>query len=118
MRGVLMMCVSTVAFSVLSIVILQEQLHLRRWAAIGLGFAGMLIILRPGLVIVETGAWCQKRSNVRQVKKTINAAQGIIIRHKLFNRDLVNKPPCTTCLGPIITAPPLSKRVNQRQAIR
>ena len=42
--------------SVLSVVILREQFHLRRWVAIGLGFAGMLNILRPGFAIIETGA--------------------------------------------------------------
>lgn len=42
--------------SVLSVVILREQIRLRRWTAIGLGFIGMLIILRPGIAVVETGA--------------------------------------------------------------
>ena len=42
--------------SVLSVLILRERFHLRRWTAIGLGFLGMLIILRPGLTVVETGA--------------------------------------------------------------
>lgn len=42
--------------SVLSVVILREQIRLRRWTAIGLGFIGMLIILRPGFAVVETGA--------------------------------------------------------------
>lgn len=42
--------------SVLSVLILRERFHLRRWTAIGIGFVGMLIILRPGLVSVDAGA--------------------------------------------------------------
>lgn len=42
--------------SVLSVVVLGEVFQIRRWAAIGLGFAGVLIILRPGVAGVETGA--------------------------------------------------------------
>lgn len=42
--------------SVLSVLIFKEKIRLRRWTAIGLGFVGMLIILRPGLAVVETGS--------------------------------------------------------------
>lgn len=42
--------------AVLSVLILRERFHLRRWTAIALGFAGVLIILRPGLAEVEIGA--------------------------------------------------------------
>lgn len=40
----------------LSVLVLGERFRLRRWAAIGFGFLGMLVILRPGLVALEPGA--------------------------------------------------------------
>jgi drug/metabolite transporter (DMT)-like permease len=40
----------------LSVLVLGERFRLHRWLAILFGFAGMLIILRPGLAIVEPGA--------------------------------------------------------------
>ena len=42
--------------AVLSFFFLGERFHLYRWMAIIVGFLGMLIILRPGLVEVELGA--------------------------------------------------------------
>ena len=35
--------------------------------------------------------WCQKRSNVRKIKETINAAQRMIRWHKLFNRERIKQ---------------------------
>ena len=40
----------------LAICFLGEKVGLRRWTAIAIGFAGALIILRPGLEAVEVGA--------------------------------------------------------------
>ena len=42
--------------AVLGVMILGERFHLRRWSAIVLGFAGTLIILRPGFQSVDYGA--------------------------------------------------------------
>lgn len=42
--------------AVLSVLVLGERFRLYRWMAILLGFIGMLIILRPGLVAIDTGA--------------------------------------------------------------
>ncbi|MEX2518917.1 MAG: DMT family transporter [Paracoccaceae bacterium] len=42
--------------AILSVLILGERFKLRRWGAIAAGFLGMLIVLRPGLAAVETGA--------------------------------------------------------------
>ena len=42
--------------SAAAILILREASHGRRWSAAILGFAGALIILRPGMVEVSTGA--------------------------------------------------------------
>lgn len=41
--------------AVLSVLVLGERFRLRRWAAIAVGFLGMLIILRPGIAAVEPG---------------------------------------------------------------
>jgi len=41
--------------TVLAIFVLGERVRLRRWAAIILGFTGVLIILRPGVQPIELG---------------------------------------------------------------
>ena len=41
--------------AVLSIVVLGEKFRLYRWLAIAAGFLGMLIILRPGFIALDTG---------------------------------------------------------------
>lgn len=54
--------VNALAFSaplftaVLSVVLLGERFHVRRWAAIVVGFLGTLIVLRPGLAAIDTGS--------------------------------------------------------------
>ncbi len=40
----------------LSLIFLGERFKLRRWAAIGAGFLGVVIVLRPGLAEVELGS--------------------------------------------------------------
>ncbi|MFK7751332.1 MAG: DMT family transporter [Sedimentitalea sp.] len=40
----------------LSVLFLGERFRAPRWAAIGFGFVGMLIVLRPGLAVIEPGA--------------------------------------------------------------
>ena len=40
----------------LSVIALGERFRLHRWSAIGVGFLGMLIILRPGVGVLEPGA--------------------------------------------------------------
>jgi drug/metabolite transporter (DMT)-like permease len=42
--------------AVLAVIVLGERFRIYRWIAIFLGFAGMLIIIRPGIVAVDTGA--------------------------------------------------------------
>lgn len=54
--------VNAIAFSaplfaaVLSVAILGERFHVRRWTAIVFGFLGTLVILRPGVAAVDTGS--------------------------------------------------------------
>jgi drug/metabolite transporter (DMT)-like permease len=42
--------------AVLAVLVLGERFRLYRWIAIACGFLGMLIILRPGIVEIDTGA--------------------------------------------------------------
>ena len=42
--------------AILAVIVLGERFRIYRWSAIFLGFLGMLIILRPGLVVIDTGA--------------------------------------------------------------
>ena len=42
--------------AVLAVLILRERFRIYRWSAILVGFFGMLIILRPGLTTIDTGA--------------------------------------------------------------
>ena len=42
--------------AILSVLFLGERFRMYRWIALLLGFVGMLIILRPGLVAIDTGA--------------------------------------------------------------
>ena len=42
--------------AILAVLVLGERFRIYRWSAIFLGFVGMLIILRPGLVAIDTGS--------------------------------------------------------------
>lgn len=55
--------VNALAFSaplftaILSVVVLGERFRARRWSAIGFGFIGALVILRPGVATIDLGSW-------------------------------------------------------------
>ncbi len=40
---------------IMAALILREDVRIHRWAATGIGFAGMLIIVRPGYIPIELG---------------------------------------------------------------
>lgn len=42
--------------TILAALVLREKVRLRRWAAILIGFAGVMIILRPGVQTIDPGA--------------------------------------------------------------
>jgi drug/metabolite transporter (DMT)-like permease len=48
--------VAPVIAAALSVLFLGERFRAHRWVAIGFGFVGMLIILRPGLVAIDIGS--------------------------------------------------------------
>ena len=60
--------------AVLSVLLLREQVHVRRWTAILLGFLGTLVILRPGLQSIDLG------SLLTLVAAVLWAATMIVIR--------------------------------------
>ncbi|MFZ1469094.1 MAG: DMT family transporter [Paracoccaceae bacterium] len=47
--------INPLVVTVLSALVLRERVGPRRWAAVAVGFVGMLIIVRPGLVAVNAG---------------------------------------------------------------
>jgi drug/metabolite transporter (DMT)-like permease len=48
--------ISPVFVTVMAVVFLREVVGLQRWAAVLIGFAGMLVILRPGIEALELGS--------------------------------------------------------------
>ena len=40
-----------------AVLFLRETVHWRRWAAVGVGFFGMLVIARPGMTEMNPGIW-------------------------------------------------------------
>ena len=84
----------------LSIPLLGEQVGIRRWAAVVIGFAGVLIIVRPGGASFELAA-------LYPVLSSASWALGMVITRKMGLAD----PPLTTLLytvlvGATITAAP------------
>ncbi len=43
--------------AVLTVLLLGERFHMRRWAAIFFGFIGAMVILRPGVSTIDLGSW-------------------------------------------------------------
>lgn len=48
-----MLALTPLAVTALSVPILGERVGLRRWAAVAVGFVGVMVILRPGLGVVQ-----------------------------------------------------------------
>ena len=46
---------SPVFASILAVMFLGERIRLRRWMAIGMGFLGVLLVIRPGMIPLEAG---------------------------------------------------------------
>ena len=51
-----MLALTPLAVTALSVPLLGERVGPRRWAAVAVGFAGVMIILRPGLTVVQPAA--------------------------------------------------------------
>jgi len=59
--------------TVLAVAVLREKVGLRRWSAIAVGMVGALIILRPGLQDISTGAMLALASAVAIASSRISA---------------------------------------------
>ena len=46
---------SPVFASILAVLVLGERFRLRRWVAIAMGFVGVLVVIRPGVIPLEAG---------------------------------------------------------------
>ena len=61
--------------TILSVVFFKDKIHFHRWAAVILGFIGVLIVLRPGVVALDWTAYAVLFGAV------LIAANNLIIRH-------------------------------------
>ncbi len=78
---------------------LGERLRARRIAAVVIGFLGTLIILRPGLTIVDPGAWAQllaaplfAASMIMAKKLTETQSSTVIVAHLSLTVTIVLAP--------------------------
>ncbi|MCR9149618.1 MAG: DMT family transporter [Rhodobacteraceae bacterium] len=55
-EGVALFFVSPLIITVFSVIFLKEQVGPRRWAAIAVGFVGVLVVLRPGTEVFQPAA--------------------------------------------------------------
>ncbi len=77
--------VSPMFTTALSIPMLGEQVGIRRWTAILVGFAGVLIVIRPGTAAFDPAA-------LYPIVSALFWALALIVTRKMSNRD----PPMTT----------------------
>ena len=49
--------ITPIMATILAALILRETVRLRRWTAVAIGFAGMLVILRPGVAVIDPAAF-------------------------------------------------------------
>jgi len=56
--------------ALLSVMFLGERFRIRRWVAIGIGFAGTLIILRPGIGVIGTIAQLALTQALKETEPT------------------------------------------------
>lgn len=85
-----------------AIVVLKERTSIRRLLALGLGFAGALVVLRPGYVEVSPGMWIA-------VLAACGMATASILIKQLTRRDDPDKVVVisTLCQTPIVAIPGL-----------
>ncbi|PYE87875.1 DMT family transporter [Phyllobacterium leguminum] len=81
--------------TILSVVFLKEQVGWRRWSAVGIGFIGVLIVLRPGFRELSIG-------HLAAFIAGFTAAVGIVIMRVMGNREKRITLYSSGLIGPIV----------------
>lgn len=96
--GIAILHTTPLFMTVLSIVVLKERVGLHRWTAVIAGFAGMLIIIRPGYNMFESGSFYMF------IAAFCISCTTILIRHLSIRSDPVNITFYFTMTGVFISA--------------
>jgi drug/metabolite transporter (DMT)-like permease len=91
---------SPIFAALLAVTFLGERMRLRRWSALGFGFLGTLIILRPGLVAIDTGTVLTLASAL------LWASAMIVIRRLGTTENTFTQTAYTSALMAAFSAPP------------
>ena len=84
--------------TLLSIVLLKERVGLHRWTAVIIGFTGMLIVVRPGYSMFESGGFYML------IAAFCISCTTILIRHLSIRSDPVNLTFYFTMTGVVISS--------------
>lgn len=96
--GIAILHTTPLFMTVLSIVFLKERVGLHRWAAVLAGFVGMLIVVRPGNSMFESGSFYML------VAAFCISCTTILIRHLSIRSDPVNLTFYFTMTGVVISS--------------
>ncbi|MFT5225410.1 MAG: drug/metabolite transporter (DMT)-like permease [Polaribacter sp.] len=96
--GIAILHTTPIFMTVLSIVFLKERVGLHRWAAVIAGFVGMLIVVRPGNSMFESG------SIYMLAAAFCISCTTILIRHLSIRSDPVNLTFYFTMTGVVISS--------------
>jgi len=84
--GISILHAAPVFMTALSVILLGDKVGIRRWSAVIVGFIGMLIVVRPGAGMLESGSFYML------IAAMLIACTTIIIRHLVATDD----PVCIT----------------------
>lgn len=96
--GIAILHTTPLFMTVLSIIFLKERVGLHRWTAVLIGFVGMLIIVRPGHSMFESGSFYML------IAAFCISCTTILIRHLSIRSDPVNITFYFTLAGVIISS--------------
>jgi drug/metabolite transporter (DMT)-like permease len=96
--GLAILHTTPLIMTVLSIMFLKERVGLHRWAAVMAGFIGMLIVVRPGNSMFESGSLCML------LAAFCISCTTILIRHLSIRCDPVNLTFYFTMSGVVISS--------------
>jgi drug/metabolite transporter (DMT)-like permease len=96
--GIAILHTTPLFMTVLSIVVLKERVGLHRWTAVLIGFVGMLIVVRPGYSMFESGSFYML------IAAFCISCTTILIRHLSIRSDPVNITLYFTITGVVISS--------------